>query len=166
MKDYLAGTGKVEAARILVLEPGEKHSEPSEKVRASRVDFSLKVRARLRLQHRESLASRGRRKAGVEADDRHAAGLPVGEDDGGGELEGVSGSKVVDSRETASRALHGFGRLYLGPSRFELQKALPRALALVLRQLAAPFEPGNRRLGLDGSSPPDDDFRVLPVEDP
>ena len=42
VKDYLAGTGKVEAARILVLEPGEKPSEPKEKARASRVDFSLK----------------------------------------------------------------------------------------------------------------------------
>ena len=42
MKDYLAGPGKVEAARILVLEPGEKPSEPKEKARASRVDFSLK----------------------------------------------------------------------------------------------------------------------------
>jgi hypothetical protein len=42
VKDYLTGPGKVEAARVFVLEPGEKPAEPREKVRASRVDFTLK----------------------------------------------------------------------------------------------------------------------------
>jgi hypothetical protein len=42
VKDYLVGAGKVDGARILVLEPGDKPSEPKEKARASRVDFSLK----------------------------------------------------------------------------------------------------------------------------
>ena len=42
VKDYLTGPGKVEAARVFVLEPGEKPAEPTDKARASRVDFSLR----------------------------------------------------------------------------------------------------------------------------
>jgi outer membrane protein OmpA-like peptidoglycan-associated protein len=42
VKDYLTGPGKVEAPRVLVLEPGEKPAEPKDKARESRVDFSLK----------------------------------------------------------------------------------------------------------------------------
>ena len=42
VKDYLTGPGKVEAARVFVLEPGSKPAEPTGKARASRVDFSLK----------------------------------------------------------------------------------------------------------------------------
>jgi hypothetical protein len=45
-----------------------------------------------RLHHREPFASCGGREAGVEADDRHAAWLAIGENDGGGELESVSGT--------------------------------------------------------------------------
>ncbi len=42
VKDYLTGPGKIEAARIFVLEPGAKPAEPTDKARASRVDFSLR----------------------------------------------------------------------------------------------------------------------------
>jgi hypothetical protein len=42
VKDYLTGPGKIEVARVFVLEPGEKPAEPIEKARASRVDFSLR----------------------------------------------------------------------------------------------------------------------------
>jgi hypothetical protein len=42
VKDYLTGPGKIEAARVFILEPGAKPAEPAEKVRASRVDFSLR----------------------------------------------------------------------------------------------------------------------------
>jgi len=42
VKDYLTGPGKIDAARIFVLEPGEKPAQPGEKARASRVDFSLR----------------------------------------------------------------------------------------------------------------------------
>lgn len=42
VKDYLTGPGKVEAARVFVLEPGEKPAEPAEKTRPGRVDFVLK----------------------------------------------------------------------------------------------------------------------------
>jgi len=42
VKDYLTGPGKIEAARVFVLEPGEKPAEPTDKARASRVDFSLR----------------------------------------------------------------------------------------------------------------------------
>jgi hypothetical protein len=42
VKDYLTGPGKVEAARVFVLEPGEKPAEPTDKGRGSRVDFSLR----------------------------------------------------------------------------------------------------------------------------
>jgi hypothetical protein len=42
VKAYLTGPGKIEAARVFVLEPGEKPAEPAGKARASRVDFSLR----------------------------------------------------------------------------------------------------------------------------
>lgn len=42
VKDYLAGPGKVEVARVFVLEPGEKPAEPTDRARGSRVDFSLR----------------------------------------------------------------------------------------------------------------------------
>ena len=42
VKDYLTGSGKIEAARVFVLEPGAKPAEPADKARASRVDFSLR----------------------------------------------------------------------------------------------------------------------------
>ena len=42
VKDHLAGPGKIDAARIFVLEPGEKPAEPTGKARASRVDFTLR----------------------------------------------------------------------------------------------------------------------------
>lgn len=42
VKDYLTGAGKIEAARVFVLEPGQKPAEPTDKARASRVDFSLR----------------------------------------------------------------------------------------------------------------------------
>jgi uncharacterized protein involved in outer membrane biogenesis len=42
VKDYLTGPGKVEAARVFVLEPGQKPAEPADKARGSRVDFSLR----------------------------------------------------------------------------------------------------------------------------
>jgi hypothetical protein len=42
VKDYLTGPGKIEAARVFVLEPGEKPAEPTDKARGSRVDFSLR----------------------------------------------------------------------------------------------------------------------------
>jgi outer membrane protein OmpA-like peptidoglycan-associated protein len=42
VKDYLTGAGKVEAARVFVLEPGRTPSERKEGARGSRVDFSLR----------------------------------------------------------------------------------------------------------------------------
>ncbi len=42
VKDYLTGPGKIEAARVLVLEPGKTPAEPAAGARASRVDFSLR----------------------------------------------------------------------------------------------------------------------------
>jgi hypothetical protein len=42
VKAYLTGPGKIEAARVFVLEPGQKPAEPTDKARASRVDFSLR----------------------------------------------------------------------------------------------------------------------------
>jgi hypothetical protein len=42
VKDYLVASGKVDAARIFVLEPGGKAAETSAKAGASRVDFALK----------------------------------------------------------------------------------------------------------------------------
>jgi outer membrane protein OmpA-like peptidoglycan-associated protein len=42
VKGYLTSTGKVEAARVFVLEPAAKPSEPAGKARASRVDFTLR----------------------------------------------------------------------------------------------------------------------------
>ena len=42
VKDYLTGPGKIEAARVLVLEPGETPAQPKDNARASRVDFSLR----------------------------------------------------------------------------------------------------------------------------
>jgi uncharacterized protein DUF748 len=42
VKDRLTGQGKVEAARVFVLEPSGKPAAPTEKARASRVDFVLK----------------------------------------------------------------------------------------------------------------------------
>ena len=42
VKTYLTGPGKIDAARVFVLEPGEKPAEPTDKARASRVDFSLR----------------------------------------------------------------------------------------------------------------------------
>ena len=39
VKDYLTGPGKIEAARVFVLEPGQKPAEATDKARASRVDF-------------------------------------------------------------------------------------------------------------------------------
>jgi hypothetical protein len=41
VKDYVTGPGKVEAARVFVLEPGRTPAEIKEGARASRVDFSL-----------------------------------------------------------------------------------------------------------------------------
>ncbi len=41
VKDYLLGPGKVEAARVFVIEPGSKPSTPEGKASASRVDFAL-----------------------------------------------------------------------------------------------------------------------------
>jgi len=41
VKDYLTGPGKVEAARVFVLEPGDKPAAPEGKASASRVDFAL-----------------------------------------------------------------------------------------------------------------------------
>ncbi len=41
VKDYLTGPGKVEAARVFVIEPGSKPSTPEGKASASRVDFAL-----------------------------------------------------------------------------------------------------------------------------
>lgn len=41
VKDYLTGPGKVETARVFVLEPSRTPAEGKEGVRASRVDFSL-----------------------------------------------------------------------------------------------------------------------------
>jgi outer membrane protein OmpA-like peptidoglycan-associated protein len=42
VKDYLTTSGKVEAARIFVLEPGAKPPEPAGKPSGSRVDFALR----------------------------------------------------------------------------------------------------------------------------
>lgn len=42
VKDYLVATGKVDAARVFVLEPGAKPAEPAGKAPPSRVDFSLR----------------------------------------------------------------------------------------------------------------------------
>ncbi|HEY6221993.1 MAG TPA: DUF748 domain-containing protein, partial [Candidatus Eisenbacteria bacterium] len=42
VKGYLTGTGKVEGARVFVLEPAAKPSEPAGKALASRVDFTLR----------------------------------------------------------------------------------------------------------------------------
>jgi len=42
VKDYLTGPGRVEAARVFVLEPGNKPAAPEGKASASRVDFTLK----------------------------------------------------------------------------------------------------------------------------
>jgi hypothetical protein len=42
VKDYLTGPGKVEAARVFVLEPGRTAAERKDGARASRVDFSLR----------------------------------------------------------------------------------------------------------------------------
>jgi uncharacterized protein involved in outer membrane biogenesis/outer membrane protein OmpA-like peptidoglycan-associated protein len=42
IKAYLTATGKVDAARVFVLEPAAKPAEPAGKARASRVDFTLK----------------------------------------------------------------------------------------------------------------------------
>ncbi|MGE5277744.1 MAG: hypothetical protein ACM3SU_12165 [Acidobacteriota bacterium] len=39
--DYLTGPGRVEAARVFVLEPGNKPAAPEGKASASRVDFTL-----------------------------------------------------------------------------------------------------------------------------
>ncbi len=41
VKDYLTGPGRVEAARVFVIEPGSKPSTPEGKASASRVDFTL-----------------------------------------------------------------------------------------------------------------------------
>ena len=41
VKDYLTGPGKVEAARVFILEPGDKPAAPEGKASASRVDFAL-----------------------------------------------------------------------------------------------------------------------------
>jgi hypothetical protein len=42
VKDYLTGPGKVEVARVFVLEPGRTPPERKEGGRGSRVDFSLR----------------------------------------------------------------------------------------------------------------------------
>jgi hypothetical protein len=42
VKDYLTTSGKVEAGRIFVLEPGAKPPEPAGKPSGSRVDFALR----------------------------------------------------------------------------------------------------------------------------
>jgi hypothetical protein len=42
VKDYLTSSGKIEAARIFVLEPGAKPAEPTGKPAGSRVDFALR----------------------------------------------------------------------------------------------------------------------------
>jgi hypothetical protein len=42
VKDYLTGPGKVESARVFVLEPGRTAAERKDGARASRVDFSLR----------------------------------------------------------------------------------------------------------------------------
>jgi hypothetical protein len=42
VKDYLTGPGAVDPARVFVLEPGAQAAPPSEKLRPSRVDLSLK----------------------------------------------------------------------------------------------------------------------------
>jgi outer membrane protein OmpA-like peptidoglycan-associated protein len=42
VKDYLTGPGKVDAARVFVLEPGRTPAERKDGARASRVDFSLR----------------------------------------------------------------------------------------------------------------------------
>ena len=42
VKDYLAGPGAADPARVLVLEPGMQAATPKDKARASGVDFSLK----------------------------------------------------------------------------------------------------------------------------
>ncbi len=42
VKDYLTGPGKIEAARVFVVEPGAKPAEPAGKALPSRVDFSLR----------------------------------------------------------------------------------------------------------------------------
>jgi outer membrane protein OmpA-like peptidoglycan-associated protein len=41
VKDYLTGPGRVEAARVFILEPGGKPAAPEGKASASRVDFAL-----------------------------------------------------------------------------------------------------------------------------
>jgi uncharacterized protein involved in outer membrane biogenesis len=42
VKEYLTGTGGIDAARVFIHEPGEKPADPHEKARGSRVDFNLK----------------------------------------------------------------------------------------------------------------------------
>ncbi|MFI5180749.1 MAG: DUF748 domain-containing protein [Thermoanaerobaculia bacterium] len=42
VKDYLTGPGKVDGARVFVLEPADKPAAAKDKARPSRVDFSLK----------------------------------------------------------------------------------------------------------------------------
>ncbi|HKF44740.1 MAG TPA: DUF748 domain-containing protein, partial [Thermoanaerobaculia bacterium] len=42
VKDYLTNTGKVEASRIFVVDPGSKPPDPAAKGRLSRVDFTLR----------------------------------------------------------------------------------------------------------------------------
>ncbi len=41
VKDYLTGPGKVEGARVFILEPGDKPATAEGKASASRVDFAL-----------------------------------------------------------------------------------------------------------------------------
>ena len=42
VKDYLTGAGKIDPARVFVLEPGSKLASPTEKAPAARVDFALR----------------------------------------------------------------------------------------------------------------------------
>jgi hypothetical protein len=42
VKDYLTGPGKIDAARVFVLEPGAKFPSAPEKAPSARVDFSLR----------------------------------------------------------------------------------------------------------------------------
>jgi outer membrane protein OmpA-like peptidoglycan-associated protein len=42
VKDYLTGPGKIDAARVFVLEPAAKPAEPGGKTNTSRVDFTLR----------------------------------------------------------------------------------------------------------------------------
>jgi len=100
----------------------------------------------------------------VEADELERRGSTLGCEKGGGELEGISGAKRMDPKQTPSGFEDRVYWLDAMPVPGERIQAFEGVGYLPGRELVLSFEAGEGRSALDGGAPPGDRPRLAEVE--